>query len=246
MSKRTPSKPVYAVRAGKTCGLFTDIDQLHKSVMDYRAAEFSKFDTLQEADAYLYKYCQMYDCSPPLAKDIVIAQVVSQRVEIAGESKLLCAAACYNNPFVATSDVNTPEQLQVITAIEILKKLEPRPDQALLLGGMCVSSNGAKVELLNYVVEAVAKFDKITAEEKVESLLDLKDRPTLLQYVAEKTFEPLCELIELNNQRNPKCKIVSSDDLINLYMVRVPVFAAGNLLGMLANDLKRAAERDVM
>lgn len=254
-----PVKPVYAVRSGRVCGVFMDVDSLHKSVMDFHGAEFAQFDNLTQADMYLARYCELYDCQPSIAKGIVVLQTIAQPVVIDGSEKTkhtLCAAACFKDPYTTASNKSTHEQTQVQAVLELLRQMPdedpekddpetPVPDYGILVGGMNLSEDGSKATPFNYVIEALRKFEQLDEDNKVESPVAYRDKPCMLQYGAEKTFDALCEIVEVNNRRRKRAVLASSDNINSLYAVRVATINAGNVLGQLYNSVKNDAKKDL-
>lgn len=238
MDSTGSSKKYYAVRSGRCAGVFADLESTLKQVLKFHNAEFATFDNIQDADRYLAEYAKLYEMNPPLATDLAVIQVYAESVVIKETLQKLVGVSCYGHNFTAVSHDSTAEQVQLASILQVLKTIKDVEHQGILIG--CIKSSSKKTEVSNYAVEALDKINKCMEEVKTEDPKELADRPELVQYSLEKTFDTLCEIIDLNSARKFPVVIKSSDNLNNLYVVRVPLSNASSLVQLLANDLNQS------
>ena len=221
-TQQQSSKQVFAVRSGRTCGLFNDTDSLLKSIIGFKCAEFNAFDSIEAADKYIYDYCCLYQCSPPVAPGCSIIHVFSKEFDVGDKKKRFVAVSSLREPNV---EVGTREDgiSQCDAVYDRLMKLEDKEDQVLLVGGERAvgTATGVKMYPINYVVGGLARLEACLEEKKVEQYEDLKGESAMQQYVFDETFKVLCAIASENDKRKHKVAIKSSQPINALYAVRI-------------------------
>lgn len=128
MEDKSNNNKIYAVRGGRRCGVFFELDKLLDSVRGFKYSEFDEFESLVQADSYLTTYATVYGdhMLPPFPEDEVWVQVFCQPVKVANDPDItyVCSAACCNNRFVALSDHVQPYVMETVVLAELIKGIE--------------------------------------------------------------------------------------------------------------------------
>ena len=233
-----PKRIVYAVRRGVTAGIFYDINECLQSVVGVPFSEFQLFHKLTDASRYLYEYCNVYgnQCRPPVADNVVVAQVVSQ--------KGMCSARCYNNSLSAYMKNDDPRFMH----IECIQKLvEELPDDGvvreILFGAVDTTADPEQPDYKDhdYVVEALVKISNRMHEEHVSDPAEVTD-PLMKEYKQLGLFEGLRGLVMKNRARKTPVTIGTSRRFDNLYCVVAARYKAFMSLEVLLQSTSQSTQ----
>jgi hypothetical protein len=231
---------VYAVRAGKTCGVFTDPAEVLVAIDDYPGAEIREFKNLGGADEYLFYNNCSHTMNPPLAEGVFVLHcqevtfVKDDDDKTSGKHPVVISSfAMYDQPEPLHGITpNAPLEKYTIDVLGILterlqKAREKKPDLPIkIFLGMSrsvvdVESKKLRVTQLTYVIDGLACLDTI---DQLGQSTNKHEGPGGL---LEPYSEHLGALASLRKTLGrAKIQLLSDRPIINLYPVRVAMHMA--------------------
>lgn len=208
--------PFFAVRTGRECGIFEDIDKLKSSVINFRGAEFAEFQTLEAADTYLTSYATVYveTMNPPADPATVILQTFGQQI---ARDKWVFGAGCFNSPFIAVGEETTPEKFEAICVYEFLKRVPDDDKEYTCIVRSYEALNGASKDKVLYPNKTDAGQMHFNFDDG-----ELKSDDEVLDI--------LKQINETNASRKKKVILKEVTDEGNSYMSRIAMNIAARIL----------------
>lgn len=221
---KIPPPSFYAVRSGRVSGIFKTLDECINQVIQFRGAEFGKFDNLQEADKYLADYCQLYTCLPH-HPDLTVVQVMGRETEYGK----FVGVGCFNNTLCA---VLTDSDTKAAQVEAVYKIIEASPDDGtqreIMIGSINFKSAPGSSN-----PDTIAEADNYLVD-----ILDEKKSAAVVELTPD-----IERLIELNKKRKTPFKFASSDPINNLYPVRAATYRAG--MAILTGERAKRQEEEL-
>lgn len=239
---------LYAIRCGRQCGVFSNLEELEASIVAFKGAEFRGFETLRDADVYLTTYADAYDGIfaevPPAPQHRITMQFYHYKKDI---SSVACTGCTLRR--VANSEVMTAEMMEATSVLDVVKNV-PDDGQArwvFKIGTHSASTTeddgSLKYQSLDelifrrrrnmptcYILRAI-----MSVQNHANSCPDSNDA---------KAYDMVRAIVDANARRKIPVMFESSDDICHLYHVRVPMFVAYAGAQAVANTQKKEEHKD--
>jgi hypothetical protein len=217
---------MYAIRAGRVCGVFTDLEETKNSIVNFRGAEFAEFKELFHIDAYLSRYVSMYPeyMLPVIPDTTVMIHIFVQPVENEnGTTTYVCGSACFNNTFIAASTKVQPATMEYVSVLELCNSI---PDN---------DEKDVTVKVGVYIAEPIQFSDtqkqihypKTPEDGCKNTILTAMEKP---DEVDSENKQYISSIIQKNAKRKRPLIFQDATDISSLYATRSAIHSAAILV----------------